>query len=166
MGFYLAVDIAITLYVVVYLLSILKSIGVFEMLSKYLHGLRYALHDKVVNYLMEKAEERTIGNENMHSGLALIEQWDDIIRSQRRYALVLFPDVRPPSLMTCMEKMTVMKWSSLFNLTLTNIRTSLGLSVLHTAICTGDVATVRSEMIFKLCIILKVISLYVMLSDI
>ena len=78
------------------------------------------------------------------AGLALIEQWDDVIRSQRRYgsywlmtfsyssvcdrcrfhmiALLLWPDVRPAPLMTCTEKLTVMKWSALFNLTLTNIR--------------------------------------------
>ena len=84
-GTYLLVDVVMTLFVLIYLFSVLRAVGVFGALSRYVHGLRYALHDKVVNYLMVKAEERHLGDENMHTGLALIEQWDDVIRSQRRY---------------------------------------------------------------------------------
>ncbi len=67
-----------------------------------------------------------------------MQQWDDIIKLQRRYALIAWPDVRPASLMSLTAKMFEMKWASMFNLTLNNLRSSLGLSILHTVMFSAD----------------------------
>jgi Ran GTPase-activating protein (RanGAP) involved in mRNA processing and transport len=143
MGFYLLMDSIMTASVLIFALSIFKSIGVFRVLQTYIDGVRYAMHDKVVDYLMLKVEERQFGFENMNTGLPLLMQWDDILRSQRRYALITWPDVRPPDLMTWSEKLIIAKWAALFNLTVPKMRTTLGLSLLHTAMYSGDIAATR-----------------------
>ena len=143
MGYYALIDITMTFYVLIYILSVLKAVGVFNAIKRWVTSLRYAYNDKVVNYLMKKIDERQFGLENMHTGMVLVQQWDDVIRSQRRYALLLWPDVRPLTTNSCLDKIIYIKGASLFNLTLSNLKTSLGLTILHTAMCQSDVAAAR-----------------------
>jgi len=101
---------------------------------------------------------KLVGLENIFMGFQLIQQWDDIIKIQRRYALLTWPDVRPPHLVPFMAKITEIKWfiiemfyifdnrsviifhtrASMFNLTIKNIRSSLGLTLLHTAMFSAN----------------------------
>lgn len=135
---FMILDIVITAIVVLYIFNVLNHIGMFRSLQRYIHTLRYAMHDHVVDFLIAKADERALGVENMHTGMLMVQQWNDVIREQRRYGLIPMPDVRPPTLLTFKEKMIEIKWASLFNLTIENIRTSLGLSLLHIVMCSAD----------------------------
>ena len=85
-----------------------------------------------------RLDQRSFGMENMSGGLLLVQQWDDILKLQRRYALLSWPDVRPPNLVPLSAKLLEIKWAALFNLTLKNLRSSLGLSLLHTSMFSAD----------------------------
>jgi hypothetical protein len=101
------------------------------------------MHDYIVDYIIKKIDVKTIGVENMYVNLPLIQQWDDVIKEQRRYALIPVPDVRPDTLITFREKMIEIKWASIFNLTISNIKTSLGLTLLHIVMCAPDPEVTR-----------------------
>lgn len=137
-GKFLLLDVLMVLFMYLYAMSILENIGVFRVASRYFRKVRYAMHDYIVDFIVRKVDDRALGVENMHVSLPLIQQWDDVIRDQRRYGLIPTPDVRPPNLLTFREKMIEVKWASLFNLTVSNMRTSLGLSFLHIVMCSAD----------------------------
>jgi hypothetical protein len=46
------------------------------------HNFTFALHDHVMNWLMRKIRETTLGFENIYVGVRLITQWDDLIAEQ------------------------------------------------------------------------------------
>lgn len=131
-------DAVSVLYFFLYIYFTLKSTGLFRYLQRKIDSWKFAFHDNVLNMLVEKMDEETVGFENIHTSYLLIQQWDDIIFSQRRYALLTWPDVRPARLLSCSEKMLHVQWASMFNLTLKNLRSSLGLSVLHTTMCDAN----------------------------
>jgi hypothetical protein len=54
-----------------------------------------------------------------------------------------WPDVNPANLLTFQEKLLSIKWAALFHLTVPNIRSSLGLTLLHTVMCVGDCESAR-----------------------
>lgn len=141
--FALVVDIMLVLFFYTYLLCILESIGLFRTLERMLNALVYAYHDHILDFLVEKMDERTFGLENIFSGMIFLQQWDDIIRLQRRYALLIWPDVRPQTLITTWAKLLEVKWAALFNLTLNNVRSSLGLTLLHVAMSSADSEVAR-----------------------
>lgn len=132
------VDVVISLYMYFYCIYIVHFIGVFHAISRKIRTLTFGMHDHILDFLMEKLDERTIGAENMYTGLMVVQQWDDIIREQRSYALIPWPDVRPPDVLSAFSKMVEIKWAALFNLNVTNLRSSLGLTLLHTAMCNAD----------------------------
>ena len=132
------VDVIITLYMYIYAVYILHFIGIFRFISRKIRTLTYGMHDHILDFLVTKLDERTIGAENMYTGLLVVQQWDDIIREQRRYAFIPWPDVRPPDVLPATVKMFEIKWAAMFNLNVSNLRSSLGLSLLHTAMCNAD----------------------------
>jgi Ran GTPase-activating protein (RanGAP) involved in mRNA processing and transport len=131
-------DIFMTGYFFCYFLYILYSIGVFGVLQRMWKAIQFSYHDHILDFLVEKSEDKTFGVENTYTGLTLLQQWDDIIKSQRRYALIPWPDVRPPHLIPFSAKAVEVKWASYFNLTLKNIRSSLGLTILHATMFSAD----------------------------
>ena len=133
----LVLDGILCLAIYVYVVSICQYIGVFNAINRMLESFKYAMHDHVVDVLVEKSNEKMVGLENLNTGLQLIQQWDDIIRHQRRMLFVPWPDVRPPNLTSTYRKLVEIKWSAFFNLTINNLRTSLGLTLLHPAMCSG-----------------------------
>ena len=137
-GQFLLLDVLMVLFIYLYAVGILESIGVFRMASRHIRKMRYAMHDYIVDFLVKKVDDRALGVENMHVSLPLIQQWDDVVRDQRRYGLIPMPDIRPPNLLTFRTKMIEVKWASLFNLSVSNMRTSLGLSMLHIVMCSAD----------------------------
>ena len=134
----LLLDSTMTAFIYLYFINILSTVGVFRAVNRRIHRLRYSMNDYIVDYLVRKVDVRSLGVENMYVNLPLIQQWDDVIKEQRRYAMIPKPDVRPPSLISFKEKMVEIKWASLFNLTISNMKTSLGLSLLHIAMCSAD----------------------------
>ena len=137
-AFYVLVDCFMTALLFIYTLYILSFVGFFSGINRKLTSLLYAMHDSILDYLISQLERRAIGRENMFEGLLLVQQWDDIVKEQRRYALMTWPDVRPNDLVPFSVKLIQMKWAGFFNLTLGNIRSSLGLSLLHTSMCAAD----------------------------
>ena len=91
----------------------------------------YSFHDHIVDFIVEKLDEKIIGMENVFRGLNFVMQWDEIIKSQRRYAFLTWPDVQPSSLLHWSAKMMEVKWAAIFNLTVENMRSSLGLTIMH-----------------------------------
>eukprot|EP00981_Chlorochromonas_danica_P015900 scaffold14726_cov186-Ochromonas_danica.AAC.2 len=130
---YLAIDLIMVLYLYLYVGYVLSILGFFGVVDRFVTSAIFRAHDTVLDFLVYLMEKRTFGLENTMSGLAMIQQWDDVIKSQRRYALLTWPDVRPPSLVSFEAKALLIKWAALFNLTLENLRSSLGLTILHTA---------------------------------
>lgn len=53
------------------------------------------------------------------------------------------PDFRPKNMCTFYENMLYIKWAGLFNLTVANARTSLGLNILHIIMCNADIEIAR-----------------------
>lgn len=137
-GVYLLVDGCMVICTYFYILGVLNFMGVFAALKRQIQLFLHSFHDHILDFLVRKLDERTIGPENVYSGLSVVQQWDDIIRHQRRYALLPVPDVRPSNLLPWSQKMLQVKWASLFNLNVANIRSSLGLTLLHTAMCSAD----------------------------
>lgn len=132
------IDILMVLYFYSYIIYILYIVGSFHVLDRMMKTFQFSYHDHILDMLIENLDKRTFGFENIFTGLEFVQQWDDIIKSQRRYALLVWPDVRPKNLVTFQEKMLDIKWASLFNLTLRNLRSSLGLTVLHTTMFQAD----------------------------
>ena len=139
----LLLDSTMTFFIYLYFINILSTVGIFRAVARKLHRMRYSMNDYVVDYLVRKVDVRSLGVENMYVNLPLVQQWDDVIKEQRRYALIPKPDVRPPTLISWREKMVEIKWASLFNLTISNIKTSLGLSLLHIVMCAADPEVTR-----------------------
>lgn len=137
-GVYQFIDAFMVTYFYCYVLYILYIIGVFGVIDRMIQSFQFGYHDHILDYLSENLDERTYGMENILSGLELVQQWDDIIKVQRRYALLSWPDVRPPRLAPLSVKLFEIKWASLFNLTVGNLRSSLGLSLLHTVMFSAD----------------------------
>lgn len=132
------VDVVIAVYMYIYAVYLIHFIGIFHVVARKIRTVTYGLHDHVLDFLTQKLDERTIGAENMYTGLLVVQQWDDIIREQRRYAFLPWPDVRPPDVLPASVKMLEIKWAAMFNLNVNNLRSSLGLSLLHTAMCSAD----------------------------
>ena len=70
-------------------------------------------------------------------GIRFIQQWDDIILEQRRNYFLTWPKVIPSDLISNYSKCIEIKWASIFNLNILNLRSTLGLSVLHTTVYSG-----------------------------
>jgi len=121
-----------------YFLYVIRLLGTFQYLHRQWHNFTFALHDHVMNWLMRKIRETTLGFENIYVGVRLITQWDDLIAEQRRFHLLAWPRLDPPTLATTFNKLFEVKWAAAFNLTIPNIRSSLGLNVLHTTVYSGD----------------------------
>jgi len=139
----LLLDATMTFFIYIYFINILSTIGIFRSVARKWHRLQYSMNDYVVDYLVRKVDVRSMGVENMYVNLPLVQQWDDVVKEQRRYALIPKPDIRPPSLISFREKMIEIKWAALFNLTISNIKTSLGLSLLHIVMCAADPEVTR-----------------------
>jgi hypothetical protein len=121
-----------------YFLYVLRLLGVFAYLERQWHNVTFMLHDHVLNFLMSKVRKTTLGFENIYVGVRLITQWDDLIAEQRRFHLLAWPRLDPPNLVSTVNKLFEIKWAAAWNLTLPTMRTSLGLTVLHTTVYTGD----------------------------
>lgn len=135
---YLLVDILIVFYFYAFIFYILYKIGSLRQLKRSFNNIMYSFHDNVLNSIVNKLDERILGLENMFAGLSVLQQWDDIIREQRRYALIPWPFIRPSNLLSMFFKATYVKWAAAFNLTIENIRSSLGLTLLHITMCSAD----------------------------
>ena len=136
-------DIALTAYVYIFTLYIFNTAGFFRSFQRQFRATIFAYHDHILNFLLDYLEKRNIGFENIFEGLHLVQQWDDIIYEQRRYGLVPYPDVRPADLVPMNVKLFEMKWASFFNLTIHNLRSSLGLTLLHTTMCGAESEVTR-----------------------
>jgi hypothetical protein len=113
------------------------------MVDRKIQSLKFGMHDNILNFLVYKTDERTMGAENMFTGLQFIQQWDDVVKHQRRYALIPWPDVRPAWLVSTKIKLIDIKWAATFNLTIKHLRSSVGLTFLHTTMCTADAEVTR-----------------------
>jgi len=140
---YVMLDCLMAVYMFAYIFNVLEVVGFFAVTERALRSTLYGMHDHVLNYLINNLEKRAIGRENIFEGLLLVQQWDDVVIEQRRYALLTFPDVRPNDLVPLSIKLFEIKWAAFFNLTLKNIRSSLGLSILHTSMCAADSEVAR-----------------------
>ncbi len=125
-GLPLLVDLVMVLYMYGFIFYIISKAGVFRYFKKMYNTFIYSLHDSVINLIVLKLDTRILGFENIYNGMTLLQQWDDIIREQRRYALLTWPDVRPKDLVSTWEKVFTIKWAALFNLNVDNLRNSLG----------------------------------------
>ena len=143
MEFYLFIDILVVLAFYIYIIYILNLVGLFTYVRDKVGNIKYTLHDMVFDFLIQKLDTRILGVENMFTGLILIQQWDDIIRDQRRYALLTWPAVRPGYILSFWEKLIFVKWAAAFNLNIENMKNSLGLTVLHTTFCSAEVEVSR-----------------------
>jgi Ran GTPase-activating protein (RanGAP) involved in mRNA processing and transport len=141
--FALWIDLFMVLAFFMYLLSIVESIGIFRTLDRMFKAIVYTYHDHILDFLVTKSDERTFGYENVFSGMLFIQQWDEIIKLQRRYALLTWPDVRPATLVSWVTKLLEIKWAALFNLTIENLRSSLGLTLLHVVMSSADSEVAR-----------------------
>lgn len=137
LALYILIDFVIVVYFYFYVVNILANIGFFGMVERKLQSLKFGMHDNILNYLVYKADERTFGSENVFTGLQFIQQWDDILKQQRRYALLPWADVRPPWLVSFKVKLIDIKWAATFNLSLKHLRSSVGLTFLHTTMCSA-----------------------------
>jgi len=137
-GQYFLIDAGMTFFIYFFVFSIMQQVGVFRMISRKWHGFIYGMHDSILDFLVAKVDERSFGAENVYTGLLLVQQWDEIIESQRRYGLLPWPDVRPHELLDFTDKVFTIKWASAFDLNINNLRSSLGLTLLHTSMCAGD----------------------------
>ena len=137
-GLYEILDLLMVLFFYAYLFYILYAVGVFGVVERMIESFQFGYHDHILDYLVENLDQRTYGLENIFTGLILIQQWDDIIKLQRRYASFAWPDVRPTNIISLFAKLLEIKWASMFNLTLNNLRSSLGLSILHTVMFSAD----------------------------
>jgi hypothetical protein len=134
---HILLDFVIVLYFYFYVVNILANIGFFGMVERKVQSLKFGMHDNILNYLVYKADEKTFGSENVFTGLQFIQQWDDILKQQRRYALLPWPDVRPPWLVSFKIKLIDIKWAATFNLSIKHLRSSVGLTFLHTTMCSA-----------------------------
>lgn len=138
LNFGLLVDIFMVVVFYIYFVYLLHLFGLFNMIYDMIKSIQYAMHDHILDYLIDKLDERSFGFENIYSGLQFIQQWDEIIKHQRSYALFAPVDVRPTYLISTLEKFIEVKWASFFNLTLKNLRSSLGLTILHSTLFNAD----------------------------
>ena len=139
---YLFIDICMVIFFYFYIIYILYIIGFFGAVERFIQNFQFGFHDHILDFLVEKLDERKYGMENIFTGLQFIQQWDDIIHEQRRHALMKWPDIRPSNLITFSNKLSEITWASIFNLNINNIRSSLGLTLLHAVMfsANGDVA--------------------------
>eukprot|EP01035_Chromulina_nebulosa_P018885 gene18885-24680_t len=78
-----------------------------------------------------------IGLENVFIGLSFLQQWDDLIITQRRYLFLVYPEVKPSNLISLYDKIVIIQIASLLNLTIDRLSSSLGLTLLHVTMCSG-----------------------------
>jgi len=138
LSLYQFLDLILVLFFYSFFIYILHSIGFFNAIQRTIKTIKYSMHDHIFDFLIDKISEKTIGFENIFSGLQFLQQWDDLIYLQRRYAFVTWPDVRPSHLITFWNKIFEVKWAAFFNLTINNLRSSLDLTLLHTVIYLGE----------------------------
>ena len=67
----------------------------------------------------------------------MLQQWDDVIEELRERSFLTWPSFYPPSLVSNRINIFEIKWAAFFNLNITNLRSSLGLSVLHATVYSG-----------------------------
>ena len=67
-------------------------IGIWNYFYELFKSIRYKFNDLILDYLVEIIDEKVLGYENIYRGISTIQQWDDIIRTQRRYFLISRPD--------------------------------------------------------------------------
>jgi hypothetical protein len=111
---YLFVDLGMVIFMYTYILYILDLCGAFLFLKRSFASFKFGFHDHILDFLVAKLDERTLGVENIFTGMLLVQQWDDIIRDQRRMALLTWPDVRPPHLLEFSTKVLQVKWACKF----------------------------------------------------
>jgi Ran GTPase-activating protein (RanGAP) involved in mRNA processing and transport len=140
---YETIDYAITLVIIIYIWALLAHVKTFEIFQRKWNSFIFGMHDSILDFLVARVDEKCVGAENMYIGLTLVQQWDDILNHQRRYGLVPYPDVRPQTLLHPIYKLVHIKWAASFNLTLSNLRSSLGLTLMHTSMCAGQGETAR-----------------------
>ena len=92
---------------------------------------------------MARVRNTTLGFENVYVGVQLVTQWDDLIAEQRRFNLVTWPRLDPPHLVSSFNKMFEIKWAAYFDLTIGKLRSSVGYTLLHTTVYSGDVDVAR-----------------------
>lgn len=109
-GIYNAIDITLSLFFFSYLIYVLRIIGFFGVFQRFVNNLLLVYHDHVFDFLVDKIDQKVIGMENVFVGFRLVQQWDEIIKMQRRYAFLTWPDVRPPHLVTAAVKLMEIKW--------------------------------------------------------
>ena len=140
---YLFIDLTMVAFMYTYMIYVLRLLGIFQYLQRKWHNFTFALHDHVLNFLMKKIRQTTLGFENIYVGVRLITQWDDLIAEQRRFHLLAWPRVDPPNIINTFNKLFEIKWAALWNLNIPTLRSSLGLSVLHTTVYSGDTDIAR-----------------------
>lgn len=63
----------------------IDSVGFFHVFQRMIRNALFIYHDHVFDFLVEFIDQKAIGMDNIFSGFRLIQQWDDIIKIQRRY---------------------------------------------------------------------------------
>ncbi len=72
---YLLIDIILVLYMYSYTFYVFHHIGVFRAVKRFSKTLLLKLNDSVLDYLVGYLERRTIGCENIFTGMMLLQQW-------------------------------------------------------------------------------------------
>ncbi len=67
-GPYEFVDLGMVLYFYCYLFYILYAVGFFGVVDRAVKSFQFGYHDHILDYLVEKLDERTIGMENVFTG--------------------------------------------------------------------------------------------------
>lgn len=135
---YFLLDVCMSLFFYAYLVYMLNVLGVYTVIRNALTDFQYRLYDHTLNFLIEKSHEQTLGFEDVFTGLKLIQQWDDVIVSQRRYLFLSYPDIRPASILPWYSKLVEVQLAAMCNLTISRLSSSLGLTLLHASMCSGN----------------------------
>lgn len=132
------IDLFLVVSVYAFVLVVLVRSGVLHVLVGAWHSLKYGFHTGVLDFVVGKLQQISIGNENVFTGLSLVQQWDSVLDSQRQRGVLSWPQVRPPHLATWFEKLYYLKWSALWNLDICHLKSSLGLTLLHVSMSEGN----------------------------
>jgi Ran GTPase-activating protein (RanGAP) involved in mRNA processing and transport len=135
---YLIFDIFFCLAFYIYIVSVFRLIGFFESIRSIYRDMTYQLSDMVLSFLITQMEKRIIGYENTFHGLSFLQQWDDIIQSQKRYFFLTLPDLRPPSTLPFFTKIFYLNIAAMLDLSVRNLHSSLGLTLLHASMCNAS----------------------------
>lgn len=71
-GLAILVDVAMCTYIIMYFVALLEIMGVFRAIEKYLHNIRYAMHDALINFLVMKVDQTAFAVENVNIGMNLL----------------------------------------------------------------------------------------------